>query len=79
MNGARLEMLVKIAKSQMSKISQRHDNPIVAHLATAGTDEPLCQAALPKRARWLHEGEPGYAAQRDCRNCLALARRAGLR
>lgn len=68
--------LRKIAKSRMSKISVKKGNPIVAHLTMEGLTEPLCLAPLPKDARWCEESDPLYRAERDCKNCAALAPRA---
>jgi hypothetical protein len=72
-------MLHRIHKSHMSRISIKHNNPIVAHLATSGTGEPLCQSKLPKGAHWITEHEPAFNPERDCQNCLSLAKRSGLR
>jgi hypothetical protein len=69
--------LRRIAKSKMSRISEKHGNPIVAHLAFAGRFQPLCDARLPKRARWCEEGDPDYQPVRDCKNCTRLAYRMG--
>lgn len=71
--------IVRIAKSKMSRISVKHGNPIVAHLSTNRFQEPLCQAPLPKGARWCVEGDPMFRAVRDCKNCVVLAEGMGVR
>jgi hypothetical protein len=70
----------RIAKSKMSGYSKKRQNRIVAHLSSAGWNEPLCQAnTLARGAHWTREGDPDFKPDRDCTNCLILAEKMGVR